>query len=619
VGYKFIPKQLLGSVYTISELEDEFDNVQIGDEVNYEINGYSDWQVIGKDDYNGTIDVVSKTNTEDLTLEPNQTKEYYENKFQETANKYTDNNYAISARTVNSNDLDYFNYDNDFWLNNINDTNITTSQKTWQYDQSNVEPNYKMYVIPYVYIYNPNAPFINVRDVVEYSNNGVDRWIAIYAGEFGRSLKLIPETPIELVIDSVDDDINGKVNQIIESFNNNVKGYGNYFPSFSLDNLPNLIPNFLNQQTEKIYFIENSCWHKEDGKIIYNGCGPTYYYENGEFNQLNYRDTIYTEQGPKQLGYRPVVTLKVKEELQDKDKKEISNKLQVGDNVKYEAKGYKNWKALSVDNDLNTVDIISGGIVKNITLSGKEDWDNYEDIIQREVDLYKDGEQPKKATTVTSLHLKTLKEIDKSAMARYWILSKNTFVKNSLPYDGGKADLIYYYIGAVKNSENNKTDEAMLRNISIYADFRGSQEAVEYYNKDGYYTNEINSLSYTAGLRPVIKLKLDSVEKMNDKEAKEVEKSTTIQEKKYIQEQEAKNKNYKGPKTVDDTSSKGTKKDNNINNNSNKNKNITDKQEEKIIEKTVYKDRPLYKYGFYILLIICLIETILLIIPKKRK
>ena len=116
--------------------------------------------------------------------------------------------------------------------------------------------------------------------------------------------------------------------------------------------------------------------------------------------------------------------------MQDKEKKEISNSLQVGDNVKYEAKGYKNWKVLSIDTELGTVDIISGGIVKNLTLSGKEDWDNYEDIIQREVDEYKKGNKVINASTATSLQLNTLKEIDKTTLSRYWLLSKSVNKKS---------------------------------------------------------------------------------------------------------------------------------------------------------------------------------------------
>ena len=252
---KFITKQSLGSIYNVEEAEDNFYNIQIGDSINYEVNGYSDWQVIGKDDYNGTIDVVSKTNTEDITLEPNQTKEDYERIFQETANKYIDGSYAISARTTNQNDSNYFNYETDFWFNNIDNSYITTSKSTWQYAKSDAEPNYKMYVVPKIQVVGSRY---NVGDTVEYSLNGVDKWIDvenIFRGKpsgWDPNIVLISKTPIELVIENIDTDINAKANQIIESFNADyVWGHGNYIDDNTINNLSNLIPDFLNQQTEK--------------------------------------------------------------------------------------------------------------------------------------------------------------------------------------------------------------------------------------------------------------------------------------------------------------------------------------------------------------------------------
>ena len=548
----------------------------------------------------GTVDVVSKTNTEDLTLEYGQSKEYYENKFQETANKYIDNNYAISAKTVNQNDLDYFTYDNEFWVNNVNDTNIVTSQGTWELK------NYKMYIIPYVEKYFENIDEYNVGDIIEYLNNGVNRWVVVSKEEWNpSSLVLIPETPIELVIDSVDDNIGQKVNQIIESFNNDVFKFGNYFYRFGPDNLTNLIPNFLNQQTERIYFYYFNCYYKNNNTLRFE-CGGILYYENGEFSY--HPGIFYTDSNPYTLGYRPVVTLKIKNEIQDKDKKEISSKLQVGDYVKYEIKGYKNWKVLSIDKDLRTVDIISGGIVKNLTLSGKEDWDNYEDIIQREVDEYKYGEQAKKATTLTSLNLKILKEIDKSILSRYWLLSKN--INKNRHQDFNSVKYINYNISTISLYKYDNY-EMYLDNISLYTD------VIDEEGQDRY-KNDILGHTYTAGLRPVITLKLDSVEKLPEEETKEIEESTEKQEKIFIKEQESKNKNYKGPSKVDDsTSSTGnnevksndsdnTKKDNIIDNNTSN------------VEKIVYKDKPFYKYGFLIFLMTSIIELIIIMLLLKK-
>ena len=472
-----------------------------------------------------------------------------------------------------------------------------------------------MYVIPYVEKYFENYDEYNVGDTIEYSNNGVDRWVVVEKELWNESsLLLIPETPIELVIESIDDNIGDKVIQIKDSFSNDVSNYGNYVQRFGVENLSNLIPNFLNQQTEKIILIYGCCYSTTSCKLNYVGGPPNYYYESGEFGTIDYNSVIYTDPNPRTLGYRPVVTLKVKKELQDKDKKEISSKLQVGDSVKYEAKGYKNWKVLSIDNDLGTVDIISGGIVKNITLSGKEDWDNYEDIIQREVDEYKNGEQAKKATTVTSSHLKTLKEIDKSILSEYWLLSKNSYFKG----EDGYSIKYYYYCISTYSQFKIKDDGIHLNIIPIFADLKGEQEEVDRY-KDSIYITNVNSSSYTAGLRPVITLKLDSVEKLPEEEAKRIEESTEKQEKVFIKEQESKNKDYKGPSKVDDsTSSTGNNNEVKSNDNDNTKKdNITDSNTSNV-EKIVYKDKPLYKYGFIIFLITSIIELIIIMLLLRK-
>ena len=602
IGYNILPKQALGSIYNISELGDNFDNIQIGDEVNYEINGYNNWQVIGKDDYNGTVDIVSKTNTEDLTLEYGQPKEYYEQKFQEIADKYTDGNYAISARTVNTSDLDYFTYDNDFWLGTISDTSIKTSQATYQYTGENP----KIYIVPNIFQYSSTGFTENIGDVVEYSYGGKNRWIVWYK-DGQNQLRLIPETPIELVLTNSDNDIYSKANQIYNAFGN----YGDWFWDYG--NIPNLIPNFLNQQTEKIYILYADSYYRMISKSgnswyfkPYDGRKMLYSYENGEYVDIQYPTIIHSDTSPYTIGYRPVVTLKVKKELEDENKKEISNSLQVGDYVKYEAKGYKNWKVLRVDENLGTVDIISGGIVKNLTLSGKEDWENYEEIIQKEVDEYKNGSKAKKATTISSKDLKLLQGIDKGLISRYWVLSKNTYInKQGADILNYGIDTIYFYKYA--------NYEMIVDDVIIYVD------VVDKGGGTKHYISSKGSYSYTAGLRPVITLKINDVEKTSEEEIKVIEKQTVKQEKVYIKEQEANNKNYNGPKLTDDDSSKVIESNGD---NINKNKETDEDKcipEEKIVEKVVYKDRWPYKYEFFILLIIFIIETVLLLISTKAK
>ena len=604
-GDDLLTKQAIGSVYNISELGDNYYDIQIGDEVNYEINGYSDWQVIGKDEYNGTIDVVSKTNTENIMLEYNQTKEYYENKLQETANKYTDNSYAVAARTVSQEDLEMFSYTEDFITSSIVDNNtIKTSNNEWE-----INPNHKLYVIPYIK-YGSYSGSFSEGEIINYSKNGIDRWVVFSTGssyDYPNRYYyayMIPETPIELVIDSVDDDANTKINEIINSFSSGTSEYGNLLGRYGTSHITNYLSNFLNQQTDKIVFISQCNYNKNNNKIE-SSCGRLTSYVDGQLKETP-NSAIYTDTSvPDTIGYRPVVSLKVKKEVENQDKKEISNKLQVGDYVKYEAKGYNNWKVLSIDEALGTVNIISGGIVKNISLTGKEDWDNYEDIIQKEVDEYKVGDNVIRATTVTSNDLTALKEIDKGALSRYWILSKESYLDYSPTMFGGRADIIDYKIDTIYLYKYDNY-EMKISSIIIYTGVNG--EGLTYER----YLNYVRDYTYSAGIRPVITLKLDNVEKLPDEEAEKIEEQTEKQEKVLIREQESKNKDYKGPIKVNDTTSSTgiTKSDKECNDVGNK--------ESRTIEKIVYKEKPLYKYGFIIFLITSIVELGIIIFMSNK-
>ena len=71
-----------------------------------------------------------------------------------------------------------------------------------------------------------------------------------------------------------------------------------------------------------------------------------------------------------------------------------------------------------------------------------------------------------------------------------------------------------------------------INNIAIFADFKGSQETVDHYKSVDIYINgrytKFDQMRYTAGLRPVITLKLDSVEKLPEEETKKIEKSIEV-------------------------------------------------------------------------------------------
>ena len=129
---------------------------------------------------------------------------------------------------------------------------------------------------------------------------------------------------------------------------------------------------------------------------------------------------------PVTKGFRPVVTLKFSNNVVGKDSED---NLSIGDNVKYNALEYQNWKVLSINKDNNTVDLISGGIVKNLMLQGEDDFDNYEDILQTEVDKYKTGSNVISARAVEYSDLANLNKINDRVNARYWINSKKQFNK----------------------------------------------------------------------------------------------------------------------------------------------------------------------------------------------
>ena len=65
---RFRGNGLLGSAYSITELESKIDSVRVGDTINYNVNGYSDWQIVSIDKGNGTVNVISKDNVSDITL-----------------------------------------------------------------------------------------------------------------------------------------------------------------------------------------------------------------------------------------------------------------------------------------------------------------------------------------------------------------------------------------------------------------------------------------------------------------------------------------------------------------------------------------------------------------------
>lgn len=607
---KFIPKDILGNVYSIDDAINNYGRINIGDTINYEINGYSDWQVIDKNDNNELIEIVSKGDAENLSLEMYKDKDYYENLFQETANKYIDNKYVLGARSVNSNDLDKFSYDTDFWLNDNIDSTVKTSQSEWTYK------NYKMYIIPSIIIHDENAQNYNVGDNYYYPDNGIENWII--TSSYDNVLNFIPAEPVEITVEDFNTNIISKQNDIITSFKKEgVDGVGNFVHMDSrMVELPDLIGDFLNQQTERIIFLDG-CNSPKENWISGSACGrPQWYYENGSMNTykgLQFKIPVW--QNPsvvKTLGYRPVLTISLRPEA-----KSNTDEIQIGDYVKYNANGYENWKVLSTDESKDTLDIISGSVVKNITLNGTKDYSNLESILQTEADKYKAEENIISVRSIKSDDISTLNKMNDNLSLEYWTSDKKTKKKdNAVNYAGSNTltmnttsvGIMYYDFD---EAEIIKKWQPLSLTFTS-----NNEDAANYYRSAGIYINPTTyyegDQSYTAGLRPIITLRKESTEKLDEEEVKKVEDSSKKIEKVLSREQASKNASKKGNDKIEQETNKET-----LNNGKNSQDNIKNSNSTKK-EKIVYKDKPFYKYGFILFLTTSIIELIIIMLLLKK-
>ena len=182
------------------------------------------------------------------------------------------------------------------------------------------------------------------------------------------------------------------------------------------------------------------------------------------------------------------------------------------------------------------MDVISGGIVKNITFIGKDDYDNYETNLQQEVDKYKnDSSNVLDAKTVTVERKNQLITMDDNVKADYWINKKkennNNYFSLSTMYIDSNYNISVRDVTVCTISDFNKTE----------------------------YGKATKETSYTAGLRPIITLKKEEIEVLPEEEAEKVIDQTVKSEKMIIREQQEKNKEYnsqiKDDNKIDDSSS----------------------------------------------------------------
>ena len=527
---------LTSSVYNINDLS-SLDNVNVGDTINYSVNGYSNWKVLSVDKNNGTVEVTSTTNTKNLTIQPYQSVDDYNQLFQNEANRFLDNNYVVSARTINKADSLLLNDNSEeYWLANVNENTLMTNKTgesgtsaIWHRNSFNVS---EIYVVPYIGIQNPYNYIPDVGTKFELSKNGIDHWVYFgqTSGDYENVLFLVPEFPVALPVSSLED-IGTVSKAYFDNFDTSgIYGYGNWMEKFP-HNFHDLIMHYYNtnvfDNTETVmYFVAapgknintvDTTYHIEK---IY-GVGPNdsdngnenltqiYMYDPSNFVSSKPSKDVSVFYEPKSLtfGYRPVLTFKIS------DSKNVGTSLDaysyLGDYVKYEANGYKNWKILSINSDAGTVDIISDGIVKNISLYGKDDYDNYENILQREVDAYKNGSNVVSARALQDSDIEKLNEISDSIEPFYWFNRKtqrrldspNKFqtgvIYNELNYDVG--------VLSSRDVKNGTTGNVVGYWVSLYNDAGNLNNDTVSYVADG-------NLSFIAGLRPVITLKYETID-----------------------------------------------------------------------------------------------------------
>ena len=527
---KFNPMRLLGSAYNTSEIENNINKIKIGDKINYEINGYSDWQVVSIDKNNNTLDVVSKTNVEDISLT---TKEDYENAlniFQETANKYTDNSYAIKARCVTRADLDNFGFDEVFWNADIYDGAVAFTNGAVRYGATeNLESVYNF--LPYVmYHFEQDISGYNYGDEIEISIGGIDKWIFIQQPyNWKETNMIVPATPININI--IDDEFVNNPDKYFKDFyqmlkdaDPNVGEVGNflYYYGYNAFIDDGSVKEYYSSKANKYRFIgqvPSINYYGNYLEIGFNNYDIDYENNNADSNWISYRKAI-----PFTKGFRPIVTLKYSDKLIEG--KKLDSELQIGDYVNYSANEYNNWRVLSIDEENGTVDIISGGVVKNIKLYGIDDFNNYETTMQNEVDSYKNGDKAISARIVEYNDLANLNKMNDRVNVKYWTFETKDYNKKATNDTSSPFATNAYYDASIMYYDIN---ESMIQRkwVSLYVSSglsSGGNTILSQYNGTG-------DLSFTAGIRPVITLKLDQVKKVSDDEKNNIINDSDEQQK----------------------------------------------------------------------------------------
>ena len=413
--------------------------------------------------------------------------------------------------------------------------------------------NKKVYVWPYVQLLG-NYSSYSTGSNFSYSINGINDWYVYNSNS--SFIYLYAYNPVEIQLDE-GENLYQEIKNFYEPFMNdeNVYYYGSkasgwynyvnnreffnnlsdeaYFPDFEqnrtstwfIDNNSSYYRSTIKDEIGyEVVYYNNFCMNK--WKIDEKRLDSCYYYEQ-------YRNKIL------KLGYRPVVTLKI-DAAKNISKKEISSKLKVGDYVNYSAKNYSGWRVLSIDNDAGTVDIVSSGIVKNIQLYSIEDYDNYDLILQNEVDSYKNGDNVISARALEYDDRENLVKMNDKVTARYWIADKKDY--NKLVEVRSN-----YYYNDDESSSKYSIDHTFYEVAYMYYDKGEENSIVKKYGKLYFSPTASekisygNSLTFVAGIRPVITLKLSDVELIDSDDVSKISNMYSKLDNKLLNEQNVKN------------------------------------------------------------------------------
>ena len=504
-GLTFSLSRIYGSVYDVDSIGKDIDKIKVGDTINYTANGYSDWKVLSIDKENKTMDIISNGSVGDLTIKWTDIDNYLDI-LQAEANKYMDGKYAINARSIGDSSSELGAVDSlGYWVFYKENHKLYHSfdyVNYYDYDMYNFNGHF----MPCITLNVNDSTSLSVGETYYYSLNGVSEWLILYKND-STSISIVPKTPIKFELkESELSNFSSYITTEISKFKDSNVTSVRSVNSEDCDALYN-IRSYFNYQDDSSYYIYTGVVRHEETSYKssgFGGHGPTTFYDNFSLDFLNFgqSSSCYSDTRNYELtnrwvsGFVPIVTLKYGDT--NFGGKDIDTDLKVGDNVKYSANSYNNWKVLNIDKEKGFVEIISSGIVKNLTLYGKEDYDNYEKILQEEVDKYKVGDNVITARAIDFDDIEQLKKIDKRLNGYFFINKKEAYRYRSSTGTSYGVYQGYYY-----SDSNFSYYTVTLADMTLYFD-----ESMLTSDPNRYY-------SYTAGIRPIITLKLSEVKKQD--------------------------------------------------------------------------------------------------------